>query len=168
MADWFEFGDDSRIIHGRAHGGASAPDRICGVVGLLLVEVDEGVALGADAELLGCLKDVGAVAGVDALDEGVLAVVGGVEHCVDAGAVEGHGVKRCVDAEVAHFGGGGVTVAVAVDGEAVGHVDVENVGADVVHDGLSGVGHGFKEGVLVSVECAAVGGIFGLSGAVDP
>ena len=77
----------------------------CAVCGLL--KLYDFIFLRAYAELFAVVEDMGTMARVDALDEVVLAGVGGVEYHVDRGAVEGDGVERGEDAYVAHFGGGG-------------------------------------------------------------
>ena len=129
------------------------------------LEFDEVVGAGAEGVGGGGFDGVDAVAGVHAFDEGGFAWVGGVFDGVVAGLVEGDGVEGGEDAEVGHFGGFGVGVAVAVDGEVVGDVDVGEVfGAFVFEDGLYGVGHGFEEGVLGREVFPEGFGVFGFGG----
>lgn len=58
-----------------------------------LFDGDEDVFLGAHAELLGIVDDVGGVTGCHAFLEVDFAVVGGCLDGVDAGAVDGNGVE---------------------------------------------------------------------------
>ena len=81
------------------------------------------------------VEDVWSVLAFHAFDDG------GAVFCVvdevDAGFVEGDGVGGSEDSDVVHIGRGGVSVAVAIDGDVVHDVDVDHVfGAFVGDDGL--------------------------------
>lgn len=82
------------------------------------VEGNNAVGFGTEADFFSVIDGVGAVTGIDALNQGMAVVaIGGMvaEHKVDTGLVEGNRVKGCQDADIVHLRGGGVAVAVAVD-----------------------------------------------------
>ena len=63
--------------------------------------------------------------------------------------VQSHGVGGGKDSDVFEFRGGGVAVAIAVDGEVVHDIDVDNLVAEMVGYGCCGSSHALKEFVLV-------------------
>lgn len=128
-------------------GGGDAVDAVS--VG----DVDKVVGECAEAYLGGIVDGVGAVAAVDALDEGRTIVADSglvVEDEVETGFVKSDGVEGGEDAYVFHLGRGGMSVAVAVDGEVVHDIDVDDafLALEVVVDGLGGSCHRLEEGVL--------------------
>ena len=108
------------------------------------------------------------VTGGHPLDQRGLARVGSVDDRVVAGLVDGDRVGGGEDAKIRHFRLSRVRIAVAVDAQAVGDVDVEHIlRALVIDDRLAGVGHRFEEVVLLGELAKQLGGFGGDAGGVD-
>ncbi len=106
----------------------------------------------AEANFFGMFDGVDAMLLFDAFYQrggvvafGVLVFV----HKVNAGLVEGHRVGGGQYAHVLEFGFSRVAVAVAVDGDVVHHSNVQHFAFEIVVDCCCGVGHAFKEFVLI-------------------
>ncbi len=112
------------------------------------IDSHQAVTAAAHAYGFGMLYDVAAVAAVDAAVDGlgIVEVVGGyaVED-IETGLVEGHRVGGSQDAVVLQPGGGGVAHAVAIDREIVHHIDIDDLGAEIVGYRLGGGGHALAE-----------------------
>ena len=103
----------------------------------ILFYLDETVLLCAGADLLGIVEIMRGLSGLDALQKMLFAVVGRVAHGVKTGAVYSHRVERGEDAEVGHFGRCGIAVAVTVNREIVGDIDIKGIlRPDVVDNGF--------------------------------
>ena len=91
-----------------------------------------------------------------------------VEHLVEAGLVDSHGVERRHDAHVEQLGLGRIAVAVAVHRHVVHHVDVEDVAlTEVVVNSLCGSSHRLEEAILVLRVVPALHGVGGEAHRVD-
>ena len=111
------------------------------MVGVDLLYLDEVITLFAKAELFGIVEQMLRTACFYALYEMLFAMVGRLAYGIDACAVDNYGVERGEYAEFGEFGQSRVAVAVAVDRQVVGHVDVDYFVADMVYDGLAGFSH---------------------------
>ena len=97
------------------------------------IDADELVFAHADTEFCSRFDGVDAVPRFHSLDESFLAFVWRRIDRVDAGLVKGDRVKGGEDADIGHFGLGGMGIAIAIDGKAIGDTDISQVpAADVI------------------------------------
>lgn len=108
---------------------------------MCLLYLDEVITLLAKTELFGIVEQMRCAVCFDAIYEMLFSMVGRLAYGIDACAVDSYGVERGEYAEIGEFGRSRVAVAVAIDRQIVGHVDVDHFVADMVYDGLAGFGH---------------------------
>ena len=77
-----------------------------------------------------------------------LAVIFRSTDPVDAGTVEGYGVERSENAQIAHLRLLGRRHAIAVHRKIIRHADIKNPVAAVIRDRLGSLGHRFQKIVL--------------------
>lgn len=128
-----------------------------------LGEADKLIIFGADAVGGGDINDVGAEFFFNAGDKLVAAGVVALVDEVNAGLVKGNGVGGGQETDVGHTGGGGVGVAVAVNGDIDHGGDVGGAVLEIAVNAGGGVAHSGDEGELGSSHIVAVG----LAGAMD-
>lgn len=115
-----------------------------------LSEFDEFVIVGSETEFKGGFDGVNTVSAFDSFKKMVAAgVIGCGINKVDAGFVNGDGVKAAKNSDVFHAGIFGDCAAVAVNGHVFHNVDVSCFSAEIFYNGGSGISHGFKEGIMV-------------------
>ena len=110
---------------------------------------------------------MGAVAGVDALQQMIPAGVIGRLHQVDARLIQSYGIQAGQNADVLHAGIFGNGTAVAVHAHVAHNADVGHVAAEVLDHAAGGVCHAFQESILGSYVIPQHILIRGLSGGVD-
>mgnify|MGYP003178760854 CR=1 FL=1 len=118
---------------------------------LLRFQLLQRILPGTQAYLFGIIHRVPPMTAFNALDQGFAVVSGGRldgVNEVQAGLVQRHRVKGSQNADVLHLRVMGVGIAIAVNGQLVHHVDIQNPVPEVIGHRLSGGGHGLQKVVL--------------------
>ena len=122
------------------------------------------VGAAAETDLLRVLYGVQTVEGLDAVHKRRVPL-GGVDQ-VNASLIQRHRVGGREDTDIVNIRLGGAAVAVAVNGYAVHHVDIDDAihMSEIIGYGLARLCHRLKESILCAAPCVRPAG----AAAVDP